>query len=89
MCPIVAHHVMGMGFSVIVQPDQLGAEPPSVEYCDNHGLVASNTTGTNLTSPNADASSNNGTGSSGSNQMNPFKEWFVPTVIVLFISSIM
>lgn len=38
-CHILSHQIMGMGFVVVVQPDQImGDIPPSVEFCDNHQL---------------------------------------------------
>jgi hypothetical protein len=36
----VSHHVMGMGFSLVVQPDSLNELPSSVLSCSDHGLAS-------------------------------------------------
>lgn len=35
---LVSHHVMGMGFTLITQPDVLGDLPPNVLNCNNQEL---------------------------------------------------
>lgn len=37
-CHIMSHHVMGMGFTMIVQPDELGEVPVNVRSCTDSSL---------------------------------------------------
>jgi hypothetical protein len=62
---IVAHHVMGMGFTIIVQPDALADEPPSVDFCTQQGLVASNNTNNNNNNGGTNTNNTNGGGGGG------------------------
>jgi hypothetical protein len=66
---------MGMGFSIIVQPDELGEEPPNIEYCDNQGLVASNATG-------------GGSSSGRTDNCNAFGNCFISTIVMMVMISI-
>ena len=43
-CHILSHLVMGMGFTMLVQPDLLEEPSDSVRYCNDHSLNTTNTT---------------------------------------------
>jgi L-ascorbate oxidase len=39
-CHILSHQVMGMGFVMVVEPDKIGANSASVQYCNDEQLGA-------------------------------------------------
>lgn len=90
-CHILAHHVMGMGFTLLVSPDLVGAEPPNVQYCDQQGLEASNGTlgggSDNSTGGGGSSGGGGSTGGGGSSDSNKnaFENRFMYSFVIVIV----
>lgn len=69
-CHITAHHVMGMGFVMLVEPGVIGDPSASVEFCDDQQLTVTTSSGNataDYPSQNSSQNSSQGNSSGGAN----------------------